>query len=385
MGKSSIEWTGSTWNPIRAKNRQTGQVGTWCQKISPGCAHCYAATHNARCLPHGSSGLPYTAQGGELAEIFLDSKILAEPLRRKKPETYFVCSMTDLFGEFVPFEMIAAVWGVMAACPQHMFQLLTKRPERAREFFGRIWGLETTYQTVLRMAEYRGGVVWDSRGSQSHLYYPGASPASLKNRRPAPAWPLANVWLGTSVESQEYADKRVPALQACPAAIRFFSCEPLLGPIDLEQAGAILRGVDEGSNGELGEFAIGLIDWVIVGGESGHGARPMHPQWARSLRDQCQETDVAYFFKQWGEWQLGSDRGNRLSEIVLADGRHGKTPQDLGWSLYPSMDQSRHWHDLGPTIMARVGKKDAGRKLDGREWNEMPVLSREGGAQEVEG
>lgn len=179
MPKSSIEWTGATWNPIR------------------------------RNLPHGSSGLPYTAQGGERAELFLDPEILSEPLRRQKPETYFVCSMTDLFQAAHGFELIAAVWGVIAACPQHTFQVLTKRPERARKFFG--WCSE------IGAADDPG---WPHRWCSVHasklLETPIAGGAFLP-------WPLTNVWLGTSVENQESAESRIPHLLDCPAAVRFVS------------------------------------------------------------------------------------------------------------------------------------------------------------------
>jgi protein gp37 len=320
MGKTKIEWaknadgsSGATWNPVRARNRETGKVGTWCQAWSPGCKHCYAAAHNHRNLPAGSSGLPYTAQGGELAEIFIDPEKLAEPLRRRKPETFFVCSMTDLFQAAHSFELIAAVWGVMAACPQHTFQVLTKRPERALEFL--LWAAEQGEE--LRAAIGEEPPSGTPIPSAMALLAPFEIEEHDQLLRPAyhAPWPLSNVWLGTSVENQECADKRIPDLLASPAAVRFLSIEPLLGPIDLdmprcerhnrvnvvEGGGAQPWCIECDTEASCGWWLTGDdkgIDWVIVGGESGHGARPMHPAWVRSLRDQCTAAGVPFFFKQ---------------------------------------------------------------------------------------
>lgn len=320
MGKSRIEWCGSTWNPIRARNIVTSQVGTWCQKISPGCANCYAAAHNHRNLPHGSSGLPYTAQGGERAKIFLDPKMLAEPLRRKKPETYFPCSMTDLFQAAHSPELIAAVWAVMAACPQHTFQVLTKRPERALEFLRWCSG-----------SWNRTNHPWGALAA----YAPVAVSSVLA---PLGPWPLPNVWLGCSVEDKPRRD-RIDHLRETPAALRFLSLEPLLE--------------------DLGTLDLSGIGWVIVGGESGHGARPMHPAWVRSLRDQCVAAAVPFFFKQWGEYgQFLLPAGPW--RYVAEDGRAtaiGERPTD----------ESVAWARVD-----RVGKGRAGRLLDGRTWDEMP-------------
>jgi protein gp37 len=276
MGKTKIEWArnasgsaGSTWNPIRARAIATGKVGTYCQRISEGCKHCYASAHNLRNLPHGSTGLDYDAQGGRASESFINPKMLAEPLCRKKPETYFVCSMTDLFLERHTNEMISALFGVMAATPQHTYQVLTKRPGRARKFFEWV-GDKAPVEALGRIAAFVSGI-------------------DLCDRSDGRAWPLNNIWLGVSVEDQANADKRIPELLATDAVVRFLSCEPLLGAIDL--------------NGYLcdHEWERGVpcgINWTIVGGESGHGARPMHPAWARSLRDQCVAAGVPFFMKQ---------------------------------------------------------------------------------------
>lgn len=284
MSKSSIEWTGATWNPIRARNRQTGKVGTHCVKVSPGCALCYAEAHNHRNLPAGSSGLPYTAAGAAQAEYFIDPKILAEPLRRKKPETYFVCSMTDLF--LYPPEMVAAVFGVMAACPQHTFQVLTKRPERALEFHEWIAGpgrkhfnIRDTCSEGHSCCQYAGAVLGRTHPQQEReIRYAGGL-----------AWPLANVWQGVSVENRKHGLPRIDILRTIPTALRFLSIEPLLE--------------------DLGEIGLTGIDWVIVGGESGHRARPFDLEWARSIIRRCREAHVPVFMKQAGAaaYDLGGD------------------------------------------------------------------------------
>jgi len=229
----------------------------------------------------------------------------------------------------------------MAASNQHAFLVLTKRPRRMLRWFA--WARESVHpecspavgclvelETALRCAAFDVPI----------------------------AWPLPNVWLGTSVEDQAAADERIPCLLKTPAAKRFVSCEPLLGAVDLHvpwggiRANA-LQGWESSQNG---------IHWVIVGGESGPGARPMHPDWARSIRDQCQAADVPFFFKQWGHYApTGQPRNG--SAVAYAD---GKWPQiDLF-----GLDTSRPHSMMNP-----VGKKAAGRLLDGCEWNEMPSVT----------
>jgi protein gp37 len=171
----------------------------------------------------------------------------------------------------------------------------------------------------------------------------------------SPRWP-SNVWAMTTVEDQQRAEERLPVLRAVPAVVRGLSMEPLLGPVVLDLSG---------------------ISWVIVGGESGHGARPMHPAWVRSLRDQCAEAGTPFFFKQWGEWQNGSGGKPRSrDEIVLTDGRHGPSAAELGWT-YDEIDRhGKRWHDFDPTMMSKVGKGAAGRDLDGQTWDQMPEVAR---------
>lgn len=287
--------------------------------------------------------------GGKRSENWnADSHTIDQPLRWKKPRRIFVCAHGDLFHESVPDDWIDKVFAVMALCPQHTFQVLTKRPERAREYLK---------PYCHRRADGLGKAVM-AMGYDGPL-------ESLP-------WLLPNVWLGTSVEDQATADERIPYLQATPAAVRFISAEPLLGPMDIapylyiytHEDEAILNCENFDSDHVLDfrdpattapeDIAMPRLDWVIVGGESGSGARPMHPEWARSLRDQCKAAGVAFFFKQWGQW-LHEDQQE-------ADG--------FDWSDAAERGLIHAWPDQSDSI--RLHKSHAGRLLDGREWNEMP-------------
>ncbi|TNC20904.1 DUF5131 family protein [Amycolatopsis alkalitolerans] len=240
---SAIEWTEATWNPT-----------TGCDRVSAGCDHCYALTLAKRLKAMGSA--KYQRDGdlrtsGPGFGVATHAGALGEPFRWRQPRLVFVNSMSDLFHAKVPVEFIRRVFAVMEATPQHTYQVLTKRSRRVR-----------------RLA-------------------------------PSLNWP-ANLWLGVSVENEQVS-YRVDDLRMVPAAVRFLSCEPLLGP--------------------LTDLSLDGIGWVIVGGESGPGCRPMDPRWAREIRDNCQQAHVPFFFKQWG----------------------GRTP------------------------------KAGGRELDGRTWDEMPT------------
>jgi protein gp37 len=239
---SAIEWTDATWNPV-----------TGCTKVSPGCDNCYAETFAERW--RGTPGHHF--ENG--FDVTLRPERIDQPLKWKKPRRVFVNSMSDLFHEAIPDEFIAEVFAVMAKTPQHTYQLLTKRHGRMRSLLSRP----------------------SFRDNLSHLA----------------EWPLPNVWLGVSVEDQKRADLRIPALMETPAAVRFLSCEPLLGPVNLTQVAPGLRYSNSGFTALRGNPR---IHWVIVGGESGNGARPMDPEWVRSLRDQCVAAEVPYFMKQWG-------------------------------------------------------------------------------------
>lgn len=246
---TSIEWTDETWNPA---------VG--CEHISPGCDHCYAATVASRQMQPAHEGLTIGRKWNGQVRTLPDR--LGDPLKWRKPRRIFVGSMTDLFHRDVPDAFLRGVWGTMAEAKHHTFQVLTKRPQRMSSFVASLpeWGQQ-----------------------------------------------LPNVWLGTSIESDRYA-WRADRLREIPAAVRFLSCEPLIGPLP---SLTLSYG----------------IDWVIVGGESGPGARPMDPEWVRDLRDRSVGWGVAFLFKQWGSHD-----------------EHGQ----------------------------KMNKHDAGRTLDGRTWDEFP-------------
>lgn len=364
--RSKIEWTDATWTPIRARCWQIQsdgsgkeRIGWHCEHVSEGCRSCYAESINRRLgtgygfKPGNLRGKPeYYGGGIERPEIFLDEKMLLAPLHWKKPRMIFVCSMTDLFGDWVKDEWIDKIFAVMALCPQHTFQVLTKRAERMREY--------------MLLAERKRLIAEQSMPISCALAREaGSYKARIKldhfSACFAGSGPFKNVWLGISAERQQEADERIPHLLQTLAAVRFVSLEPLLGPIDLTRiihpklkqthkhdpyiAYDTLRGH------MIGPDDVGLpsLDWVIVGGESGPRARPMHPQWARDLRDQCQAAGIAYFFKQWGEW---------APKFSFGDGTG-----DSGWGDVPEFDG----HE-------RVGKRAAGRLLDGREHNDMPKV-----------
>lgn len=277
MGATTIEWTDHSINPIRARDLRSGGVGHYCEKISTGCKHCYASRLQPRFkLPEFFGANPKYPSLPEVDDlgrvrvdahrvVVLDESKLAEVLARKKPTRYFWCDMTDLFGSWVPDGWIDRCFATMALTPQHTHQVLTKRTE-----------LMAAYLVMIE--DERDMQRWGNAAAEI------ANSPCASGRIEDCDWPLPNVWLGTSCENQPTADERIPHLLNCPAAVRFLSCEPLLGPIDLE---GLLTG--ECRNG---------IGWVIVGGESGPHARPMAIQWARDLRDQCQAAGVPFFFKR---------------------------------------------------------------------------------------
>lgn len=355
--KSKIEWTDATWNPIRARNRATGAVGWFCIHASAGCAGCYAESMNLRL----GSKLPFKPGHLKDHDLFLDPEMLTQPLRWKKPRKIFVCSMTDLFADFVPAIFIDRIFAVMALSPQHTFQILTKRTARMRE--------HAICQGIARR-------IWDNADEIAcHLdlgdHHPG-TPFLQAGKMAAP-WPLPNVWLGTSVEDQANANARIPQLLATPAAVKFLSCEPLLAPIDLDRIhcgdGVYMSALHGGRETETPWH----VGWVICGGESGRGARPMHPAWPRSLRDQCAAAGIPFHFKQWGEWanhiavaggDLGGDVRRGRVRIVHPT---GQTDVEVsiatgGRSTIP-----------GSRYMERVGKSLAGRQLDGIEHDGFPL------------
>jgi protein gp37 len=337
---SKIEWTDATWNVV-----------TGCDKVSPGCDNCYAETFAERW--RGTSGHHFEAG----FDITLRPERLELPLKWRKPRKVFVNSMSDLFHKDIPDSYIAQVFAVMARTPQHTYQILTKRHGRMRSLVGDLFD---GGQRLLEAAP-------DEEIAQA-LY--------------DTIWPLPNVWLGVSVEDQKRADLRIPALIDTAATVRFLSCEPLLGPLDLTawmpagHATWRCQGPDcrrfysgplrqhcpdcgreghwSGSHTGNGRPNGQPIGWVIVGGESGHGARPMSPEWARSLRDQCTTANVPYLFKQWGEYAPTG---------YMAIGARQKGCVFVG---DPIDDLGHRWE------MRRVGKGKAGRELDGRTWDQFP-------------
>ncbi len=323
---------------------------TGCDAVSPGCANCYAARLSATRLKHSPkyAGVAVREPGQVprfTGKILLHEDALMQPLRVRKPTTWFVNSMGDTFHEDVPFEFLDRAFAVMALCPQHTFIVLTKRSARQREY-------------VSAFVAGKRNVT----SAATNLIAPSAAPASRERgeaqKRAMAAVqlrPMPNVWLGVSAENQEQADARIPDLLATPAAVRWLSCEPLLGHVVFDEVprtcthGPGFQDPETGawSCGEC-ERATGLegIDWVVCGGEAdlGKRSRGMHPEWARSLRDQCQSAGVPFFFKQWGDYGP--------MEVPM--------PED--------------WEFSDGVRMNRFGKKAAGRLLDGRTWDEMPKV-----------
>ncbi|HEV7278410.1 MAG TPA: phage Gp37/Gp68 family protein [Devosiaceae bacterium] len=404
---TGIEWTDATWNPLRG-----------CSRVSEGCRHCYAEGVAAR---FSGLGQPYeglarfvvtkTAAAGKTTQLpprrearwtgkiaFAGEAVLTQPLRWKRPRKIFVNSMSDLFHESVPDEWIDRIFAVMALCPQHTFQVLTKRPERMRAYM-----LERWQPAPAQRFEFGGDVfdvpaetVGEGRRDQVERECEGfirefklddTERAELWDEQDRLkimqwAWPLPNVWLGTSVEDQVTADTRIPYLLQTPAAVRFISAEPLLGQLNLSAFVAPAMHINGNPSPEglasivamakAAAIAHGgvFLDWVIVGGESGPGARPMHPDWARELRDQCAAAGVAFLFKQWGEWAPGECASRAPARTEQAASYY-----DDGWSFETvtvRMSQEMH-RDDEPDVW-RLGKKQAGRTLDGVEHNGFPEV-----------
>ncbi len=297
-GKTKIEWADKVWNPV---------VG--CCKVSEGCRHCYAEDMAKRLKAMGR--LEYqdvVDEKGWTGRVSLVKERLEEPGRWKKPRRVFVNSMSDLFHPDVPDSYIHRVFQTCNVYLCHTFMILTKRPERM----------------ISRV----------------------------------PVFPMNNVWLGVSVENQREVEQRVPLLMQTPAAVRFVSCEPLLGAVYLEDY--LRQGGDEENNRPF-------LQWVIAGGESGPNARPMHPDWVRSVRDQCLAAQVPFFFKQWGEWAP-----RKMFPAFRA--KIGDPTIGFFGDYHPG-DHEFHIGGItgGGVNMVRAGKKAAGRMLDGREWNEFPT------------
>jgi len=360
---TKIEWTDATWNVVNG-----------CSVTSPGCANCYAMRlAGTRLRNHPSrAGLTTDSKAGPVwtGETRFNGKVLEDPLRWRRPRRIFVCAHGDLFHESVPDEWIDRVFAVIALSPHHQFQVLTKRAERMRAWFGRYDAAHDH-----NCADFVADAVACQLGRQ------GATGAARTEGHDTD-WPLPNVWLGVSVEDQRRADERIPYLLATPAAVRWLSCEPLLGPVDLSKvempadllpssfarddawAAAPLTGrvapiMRHGPNDwalDGGGQQLGRLDWIVAGGESGPGARAMHPDWARSLRNQCAAAGVPFLFKQWG--------ANRPLEN-----------DDDWWNFGdPDKDHPNVWHHRHLDCnFARCGKVRAGRDLDGVQHDGFPA------------
>jgi len=313
-----------------------------CTPVSEGCAHCWSAreTHMRANNPNGkisSRNKRLTRANGSFnGKIRLREDNLMLPNRTKKPTAWAIWN--DLFHEDVPEIFIWRAWDMMAAEKKHLFFVLTKRPERMKAFVDK-------YEK--NWADYADKFALCPTPAMRN------SPAA-KDARNRANTPPANIWLGVTTENQEQADKRIQVLLQIPAAKRYVSIEPMLGPVVLQDytfRNYLSVRPSFGRFNCSGKYIMpksSLIDWVICGGESGLGARPMHPDWARSLRDQCKVAGVPYFLKQWGEWRL-FQKGDDPTKGIL-------------WELPPGLLAS----------FVRVGKAAAGRILDGKEYLELP-------------
>lgn len=326
MGENTaIEWADHTFNPW---------IG--CTKVSPACDHCYAEAWDAR----GLQGQP-TRWGPHASRTRTSAANWRKPLawnRQAEDEgrryRVFCASLADVFDNHRSIEnqWRDDLWKLIYATPHLDWLLLTKRPQNIAKM----------------LPDHYGAPAWGD------------------------GWP--NIWLGTTVENQEEADRRIPVLLSIPAKVHFLSCEPLLGPVDLTELerpewpgtgifSALECDVDPADDGEWGGRT---IKWVICGGESGPGARPMHPDWARSLRDQCQAAGVPFLFKQWGEWVSVYDR-----DRDDPDWQNVPKPGDWDRKRWLNLAGGQGFHGDHLNMMRRVGKKAAGRMLDGRTWDEV--------------
>lgn len=347
--KSKIEWTDATWNPV-----------TGCTKVSQGCKHCYAEREVESRWSKNPKSVWY---GREFTNVRYHHERLEQPLRWRKPRRIFVNSMSDLFHPDVPDSFLDHVFAVMAHCPDHIFQVLTKRPDRMYHYLSKM------YKRPEEIAA-AGMNVWNKK-----YWVDGDSAWDYVETRISNGV-LPNVWMGVSVEDQKTADERIPLLLQTPAAVRWISAEPLLGAIQLDSDWlvgeyfthsddchddlCVLNGDMHSCNGQV--IKTPRLDWVVVGGESGPHARPMHPDWVRSLRDQCAAAGVPFMFKQHGEYAHSSNDIAALEEAIT---------KQMNGSIkeveYIRGDDGYGW--------IKVGKKRAGRTLDGELHDDYPEVN----------
>jgi protein gp37 len=342
---TNIEWTDATWNPVRARNLNTGKTGWHCVHVSDGCKNCYAEKRN-RWI---GTGLAYKPGHEKDIELYLDEKALTAPLHWTRPRMIFPGSMTDLFAGFVRDEWLDRIFAVMALTPQHTYQLLTKRPERARDYM-------TSRAEIAELPGRRGAVI-----SRVVDILEASRVTDLPRHLSPFPWPLRNVWLGVSAENQQTADARIPILLDTPAAVRWLSAEPLIGEINLNRVpgGSFRQSTTVfGAMTNQGWHQTGL-NWVVAGGESQPGSRPAHPDWFRKIRDQCAAAGVPFLFKQWGDWRPPFERTSRVTEVSGSEIAHTAWPD--GTIAHGSAKE----HGGAGLMLARVGKRAAGRLLDG--------------------
>lgn len=357
-GDTKIEWATKVWNPFRG-----------CSKVSEGCRNCYAIKMANRFSGDGGHYEGLVKKTNSMLNwtgiVQRAPQVLKDPLSWKKHQRIFMNSMSDLFHESIEDWMIDEVFGIVLAChvlenrQSHTFMSLTKRPERQREYFS-----ASPRELIKRWTKAMDGVViMDNPDMMFSEYVASFSINQI--------FPLPNYWVGTSVENQEAADKRVPEILQVPAAIRFLSMEPLLGPVDLTKVNLPEQLQPDWSIGNdalkfnaLSDDEDRLyqsenhISWVITGGESGPNARPSNSDWFRSIRDQCTAVGVAFHFKQYGEWIHNTHHNFKNYDGMKVRDVMSKLPNG-----FTHVDCYR-----------KIGKKNAGRLLDGRTWDEFPDM-----------
>lgn len=327
-----IEWTDATWNPI-----------TGCAIESPGCKHCYAMTLAGTRLRNHPSRVGLTTLAANGAYVWngktrLNREWLDQPVRWSRPRMIFVVAHGDLFYEKVPVEWIDEVFAIMALAGWHTYQVLTKRADRMADYMGELYA-----GRMYQIAEK-----WSHAGFKAQETIMASFTAGLPQ-----------CWLGVSAENQKFFDERVKHLREIHAAVRWISAEPLLGHIDARAA-------------------LADIQWIVAGGESGSRARPSHPDWFRSLRDQCARAAVPFHFKQHGAWlEVDADKPTRIVESTdpahAAEARRCDGFINLNGHFLRELNRARE--NVAYRGIARIGKKAAGRVLDGRTWDEFPRVT----------
>lgn len=363
-----IEWTDATWNPI-----------TGCSVVSPGCTHCYAMKlAGTRMKTHPSrAGLTIDTKAGPVwnGQVRFNEDWLTQPLQWKKPRRIFVAAHGDLFHREVQQHQLDRIFAIMALTPWHTYQVLTKRPDWMRLY--------------LQGWDDDPSEAWRTKARVQKAIYEFDRDACLHE------WPLPNVWLGVSIEDQVRANERIPVLLDTPAAVRWVSAEPLLGPLDVAEwlgswcAGCRrpLLGGDHFQGRTCGTChgPTARLDWVVVGGESGPGARPMHYTWARQLRDQCAAAGVAFLFKQWGAWapvcaidtdaldsRLYHPAPARRPEASRRPKVRNLVMHDDGEIFEDVAAFGAHAAGKNAMLMFEIGKTLSGRLLDGVQHDGYP-------------